>query len=106
MNNLGKIENYSYQPCLISKAIRSAKTPMKGTDWKTQEPLQLVHSDVCDTIYPVSMGGDRYFVTLYDDYTAVSAVRFMDSIKNTVHRLKEMIAELNTAAGNQRVNKI
>jgi len=36
---------------------------------RTSEPLELIHSDVCDTNRVLTRGGRRYFVTFIDDYS-------------------------------------
>ena len=52
--------------CLYGKqAMNSHSTASK----KRSEPLELVHSDVCNPMPTVSMGGASYFVTFIDDFS-------------------------------------
>ena len=39
--------------------------------------LQLIHSDVCNPISTESIGGNRYFVTFYGDYSRCCTVCFL-----------------------------
>jgi len=51
--------------------------------------LQLVHTDICGTLDPVSLGGNRYFITFIDDF----------SRKSWVYILKEKFAAFTTFKG-------
>jgi hypothetical protein len=35
---------------------------------RAAQPPNLVHSDVCGPLKPISVGGSRYFLTLINDY--------------------------------------
>lgn len=102
----GKAEREQCKGCLIQKATRSSKKGIKEADSKIRVPLQLLHSDVCGPITPISKGAAQYFVTLYDDYTAVSMVRFTKSKDQTLDSLKEGIAEIEAESGKHRVKRI
>lgn len=58
----------------------------------------MVHSDFFGTIEPPSQGGSKYFITLYDDFSDISSVRFLKK-NETLGMLKEMVAELESTAG-------
>lgn len=77
MEHLEKDDSTSCQACLICKATRTPRSEITGLDQKTGESLKLVQSDVCGQINPASLGGAHYFVTLYDEYSAVSAISSM-----------------------------
>jgi len=40
-----------------------------GTRQKSKSILEIVHSDVCGPIDPISHDGGKYFVTFIDDYS-------------------------------------
>ncbi|WP_215200426.1 hypothetical protein, partial [Escherichia coli] len=50
-----------------------AKTSFKSVERKT-EPLELIHSDVCDFKSIQTRGGNKYFITFIDDSTRYSYV--------------------------------
>ena len=58
---------FSCESCCHGKNHKSA-FPKSGIKTKT-EPFELIHSDVCGKIDPVSEGGGNYFVTFIDDST-------------------------------------
>jgi hypothetical protein len=39
--------------------------------------LQLVHTDICGPIEPMSLGGNRYFITSIDDFSKKLWVYFL-----------------------------
>ena len=48
---------------------KNHKLPFKETNKKQLEPFDLIHSDLCGGIDPMSLGGGSYFVTFTDDAT-------------------------------------
>lgn len=40
---------------------------LKESSWRAKEPLELVHSDVCDLMQVPTMSGNRYFLTFIDE---------------------------------------
>ncbi|CAO2836221.1 unnamed protein product [Amaranthus hypochondriacus] len=58
------------QVCEICTAGKQARLPFqKGVSWRAKAPLQLVHTDICGPLEPISLGGNRYFITFIDDYS-------------------------------------
>ncbi len=55
------------EPCVSGKIHRSS-FPKNGRE-RANEPLGLIHSDVCGKINSPSLGGGEYFVTFIDDKT-------------------------------------
>ena len=52
--------------CIIGKQTRLPFP--NGRSWRAEAPLQLVHTDICGPLDPVSLGGNRYFITFIDDF--------------------------------------
>lgn len=44
----------------------------KSSDTETKQPLEFIHSDVCEPMSTDSVGGSKYFVTFIDDYSTRS----------------------------------
>jgi transposase InsO family protein len=45
-----------------------------GTSRRAKAPLQLVHTDICGPLDPISFGGNKYFITFIDDFSRKSWV--------------------------------
>ncbi|KAL4297638.1 hypothetical protein GQ457_12G007010 [Hibiscus cannabinus] len=67
--------NQLCEACLLGKHARSS-FPKEATSRAT-EPLQLVHTDVCGPIKPLSFGKSRYFLLFIDDYSRKTWVYFL-----------------------------
>ncbi|KAJ9560132.1 hypothetical protein OSB04_005292 [Centaurea solstitialis] len=52
--------------CLVAKQTR--KPIPKEAQWRASRPLELVHADICGPISPQTIGGNRYFLLIVDDY--------------------------------------
>lgn len=54
------------EDCIVKKQHRDVFP--KGTSWRAKRVLELVHSDLCGPIKPMSNGGKRYFISFIDDF--------------------------------------
>jgi hypothetical protein len=61
--------------CLVGKQFR--KNFPKESTIRANEPLQLVHTDVCGPIKPSSFGKNRYFLHFIDDFSRKTWVYFL-----------------------------
>lgn len=52
--------------CLVAKQTRQPFP--KETQWRANSPLELIHADLCGPITPQTIGGNRYFFLLVDDF--------------------------------------
>jgi hypothetical protein len=50
--------------CKGCALIKYSKTAFPGSDNKSKGILDLIHSDVCGTMFAVSLSGCRYYITL------------------------------------------
>ena len=53
--------------CLLGKQFR--KSFPQESHSKAQEPLELIHTNVCGPIKPSSFGGSNYFLLFIDDFS-------------------------------------
>lgn len=86
-NNCEESVKILCEPCISGKQTREpfhARTEKRAT-----RPLQIVHSDVCGPVTPVSWDGHEYFVTFTDDFTHVSVVFLLKSKDEVLDRLVE-----------------
>lgn len=49
----------------------------KKSSWRASRQLQLVHSDICGPITPISHSGKRYILSFIDDFTRKTWVYFL-----------------------------
>ncbi|MDD0148465.1 transposase family protein, partial [Shigella flexneri] len=50
------------------------------------EPLELIHSDVCDLKFVQTRGGNKYFITFIDDNTKYCYVYLMKSKDEVIEK--------------------
>lgn len=63
------------EDCAISKQSRSSFPT--GMSRRTSASLQLVHMDICGPMSTVSLGGNKYFLLIVDDYSRKCWVYFL-----------------------------
>ncbi|PNW85445.1 hypothetical protein CHLRE_03g186800v5 [Chlamydomonas reinhardtii] len=76
--------------CIEAKA---ASLPFPNSSSEPPQPLALAHSDVCGPMPTLGRGGARYFITLLDAATGLSAVRLLPTRDHAGAALQEMIAQ-------------
>lgn len=80
-------EQFLCESCVSGKQTREPFHPR--TEKRAHRPLEIVHSDVCGPVAPVSWDGNQYFVTFTDDFTHVSVVFLLRSKDEVLDRLME-----------------
>ena len=66
--------NHKCEICLESKLTRTSFRFERSS-----EPLELIHSDICDLKFIQTRGGKKYFLTLIDDCTRYCHVYLLRS---------------------------
>jgi hypothetical protein len=64
------------QECIEIIQYGYDKPESKEVNWKANKPLELVHTDVCGPIKPMSTGQNRYFLTFIDDCSKKTWIYF------------------------------
>lgn len=67
--------NYKCETCVEAKLTRSS---FKSVERKT-EPLDMIHTDICDLKSLPTKGGNKYFITFIDDCTKYCYVYLLKS---------------------------
>jgi hypothetical protein len=66
-------------------------------------PLPLVHTDICRPIKPMSLGGNRYFVTFIDDFSRKLWVYFLNEKSAAFTVFKNFKALVENQSGHKLV---
>jgi hypothetical protein len=64
------LANHVCEGCVLGKQSRLSFP--SGTSLRAKAPLQLVHTDICGPLDPISSGGNKYFITFIDDFNRKS----------------------------------
>ncbi|KAM2112046.1 hypothetical protein ACFX1R_014604 [Malus domestica] len=86
--------------CVLGKQARLS-FPVSDT-WRAKVPLQLVHTDICRPLDPMSYGGNRYFITFIDDFSRKTWVYFLKEKSAALRIFKEFKA-LTEAKSNHKL---
>ncbi|GMP88730.1 hypothetical protein CsSME_00040608 [Camellia sinensis var. sinensis] len=78
------------ESCILGKHHRTSFA--KEVKWRTTKPLELVHTDVCGPLKPMSNGQNRYFLTFIDDYSRKTWVYFLKRKSEVFSIFKEFKA--------------
>lgn len=73
--------------CAMGKNHREAFP--QESKWRANEPLGLIHSDICGPMQTPSLGGNRYFITFIDDYSRMCWVYFLRNKSEALHVFKK-----------------
>eukprot|EP00775_Hariotina_reticulata_P001034 gene1034-1371_t len=82
------------QPCEQCQQSRQTRQPFKSTGHSSSKVLELLHSDLCGPISPPTLEGERYVITLQDDYSGLSMVQLLKSKSDATASMKHMITRL------------
>ncbi|GAU29902.1 hypothetical protein TSUD_379930 [Trifolium subterraneum] len=72
--------------CLTGKQHRDAIP--KQAVWRAKLKLELVHSDICGPLNPISNGGNRYFITFTDDFSRKTWIYFLKEKSSALDTFK------------------
>jgi len=89
--------NQVCQACLAAKQIR--KPFPKSMLWRANEPLQLVHVDLCGPITTSTPAGNKYFMLLVDDCTRWTTVYMLKTKDQAVDAFIKFMAEAENNTG-------
>lgn len=70
--------------CDTCSTVKSVSQPQNEASEKCTGPLDLVYSDVIGSVKQPSINGARYAVNLYDDYSALSLIRFLKNYRTSI----------------------
>ena len=67
--NMGLLPKFDCpsEKCQVCVESKFSKPPFHSIDNRLSEPLDLIHTDICDMKSIPSRGGNKYFITFIDD---------------------------------------
>lgn len=74
------------------KGKQNKESIPKASTWKTSRGLQLVHTDICGPITPISTSKKRYMINFIDDYSRKCWSFFITEKSEALHIFKEFKA--------------
>ena len=81
--------NHKCEICVESKLVRTFQSIERSS-----EPLELIHSDICDLKFIQTRGGKKYFLTLIDDCKRYCYVYLLRSKDETLEMCKHFKNEV------------
>ena len=86
--------------CRNCVAGKHHRTPFpKASSYRSEDPLQLVHADICGPISPPILGGSRYFLLIIDDYSRLNWVAMLQHKSDACEAFKKFKALAETEKG-------
>lgn len=71
----------------------------KEKAWRARRPLELIHSDICGPINPVSNGKKKYFMSFIDDYCRKTWIYFLQEKSEAFTAFKSFKAKVENEVG-------
>ena len=84
------------ESCLEEKMT---KRSFSGKRKRAEEPLELVHSDVCGPLNVQARGGYEYFISFIDDFSRYGYIYLMQRKSEAYEKFKEFRAEAEKQLG-------
>eukprot|EP00877_Chromochloris_zofingiensis_P012347 jgi/Chrzof1/7366/Cz02g21060.t1 len=86
------------EPCLLGKQTRLS---FPESETVRQQPLELVHMDLCGPLPVKSLGGSQYIATFLDDYTGLSVVALLKQKSDISKVVPDVFNMLEKQSNNQ-----
>ncbi|CAH2109147.1 unnamed protein product [Euphydryas editha] len=113
---LDRRADISKSSCIVCCEGKQSRLPFPQDGSRSDDLLQLVHSDICGPFNNVSIGGSRYYILFVDDYSRMIYIYFLKNksaaldcfkIYKTVveNQLNKKIKKLRTDNGKEYCSK-
>ena len=83
------VNEFRCEACIMGKGKR---LPAPPTEIRQSQPLAIVHIDIWGPASVKSLGGARYFLTCYDDFTRKVCLTFLKQKSEALAGIKQYIA--------------
>ncbi|UYV79748.1 FHDC1 [Cordylochernes scorpioides] len=102
LNKLEKLENDVCEICIMAKQTRKSFGNERS---RATRPLEIVHTDLCGPIEPLTHDNKKYIMTFLDDYTHFCYVYLLSNKYETKEYIKEYVDEVERFL-NAKVSKL
>ena len=91
VTGLPKLNKDHSSICKGCTLVKSTKSPFQDSSRKTNNALELVHSDLCRPMFVPSLGGFWYYILFIDDFSKKTWIDFLKckESKEILKRFKE-----------------
>ena len=100
-----QVERAKEEPCMACLVSKAHRMPAPASQTRATCPLELVHTDLIGPFHVPTLEGERYVITLLDDFSRASQLRLLKTKADTTAALKEMINVFETQTSH-RVKRI
>lgn len=80
-----------------------AQTKFPKSKRREKEPMRLIHSDLCGPMQTATPNGNKYFLTLIDDYSRFTEVRLLKTKDEVPNVIKVYISMMLTRIGRKPI---
>ena len=84
------------EKCQVCVESKFSKPPFHSVDNRVSEPLDLIHTNICDMKSIPLRGCNKYFITFIDDYSRYCYVYLLSSKDEAVNAFKSYKTEVET----------
>lgn len=85
--------NKRIEQCEICIKAKQTRLPFTSERKRAERPLQIIHTDICGPFDKLTHDGNRYFITILDDYSHITKTYLMKHKNEAFTILKEYIEE-------------
>lgn len=90
-------QTFTCSDCLVGKQPRNLIP--KKSKWRAKEVLELIHSDICGPISPISTSGKRYILCFIDDHSRKAWVYLLNEKFEAFNHFKLFKKKVETETG-------
>lgn len=85
--------------------VKLSRLPFDEKEVKAKRPLELIHTDLCGPIDPLTWDRKRYMLTLLDDYTHFTMIYLLKNKHEIPQTIKEYTERVE-AKWNMKISRI
>jgi len=82
------------ETCIKGKMTRQPFP--KNSSSETEQPLDLIHTDVCGPMQTMTPGKKRYILTLIDDYSKYTVVYLLEHKSEAIEKIQDYVRHMKT----------
>ena len=98
MNLILRMDLKEHGKCQICIEAKLTRTPFKNVE-RSSQPLDLIHTDICDLKFVQTRGDKKYFITFIDDCTRYCQVYLLSDKDEAFEIFKQYKAEVENQLG-------